>query len=101
MPAVRPALLIYVDGVLSPFGADCPEGYSLVPLPLLMEPIAISPQNATRLERLAQTFDLVWCTGWEHDANEHLLEHHNLPAPLEVIEFWKPTDGVEVKFGGI
>lgn len=95
----KPALLIDVDGVLCPFGADCPEGYSLVPLVAGEEHYNVSPQNGKRLARLAETFDLVWATGWEHRANEYLLEYHGL-TPLPVIEFWKPTAGVKVKMDG-
>jgi hypothetical protein len=88
----RPALLLDVDGVLCPFGGDCPEGYSPYPYDGDFT-IWVSPANGERLARLRQTFDLVWATAWEHEANRCLLEAHGLEDPLPVIEFGTTKEG--------
>lgn len=100
----RPALLLDVDGVLCPFAES--DGYRrhLLPEPggLGNDWVYISPRNKERLQELASEFDFVWCTGWEHQANKHLLEPHGIPAPLEVIEFGSTVPGVVVrKFSGL
>ncbi len=82
---MRPALLLDVDGVLCPFGADgIPDGYSRY---AIRENWAyLSPANAHRLARLRQHFDLRWCTAWGDQANQHLLDFHRL-EPLPLIRF--------------
>jgi hypothetical protein len=39
------------------------------------------------LRRLAETFELVWATGWEETANEHLPHLLDLPAQLPFLTF--------------
>ena len=80
MKAERPLLLLDVDGVLSPFG--CPDGY----VPIDEGVSCYSPENIARLRRLAEAFDLVWATMWEHVANEVMAPIHEL-SPLPVVEF--------------
>jgi hypothetical protein len=68
----RPILFVDVDGVLSLFGFD-PAGE--IPGPFhWIDGIAhcIPPASGALLERLAESFDLVWATGWEEKANEYL-----------------------------
>jgi hypothetical protein len=36
---------------------------------------------------LSSTYELVWCSGWEEKANEHLLDALMLPAPLPFLTF--------------
>jgi hypothetical protein len=68
----RPILAVDVDGVISLFGfadpADAPGEF------LLIDGIAhcISRPAGERLRRLSDWYDLVWATGWEERANEHL-----------------------------
>jgi hypothetical protein len=89
--AVKPLLLLDVDGVLVTFGAT-PES---VPLPGNGFTY-YSPANARRLELLHDHFDPVWATSWEHAANAELAELHGLP-PLPVIEFSRtPPEAVEL-----
>lgn len=69
---IRPTLLIDVDGVLSLFGfelLDPPPGRfaSVDGLPHYL-----SAEAGALVDRLALSFDCVWCTGWEDRAPEHL-----------------------------
>jgi hypothetical protein len=69
----RPILFVDVDGVLSLFGFT-PDVREL-PGPLhWIDGVAhcIPDSVGERLVRLADSFELVWATGWEERANEHL-----------------------------
>jgi hypothetical protein len=65
-------LFVDVDGVISLFGfphGDPPPGrYHSVEGVLHYINEACGP----RLERLSESYELVWATGWEEKANEHL-----------------------------
>lgn len=67
----RPLLLIDVDGVISLWGwpGPAPPGAWA-----LVDGIGhfLSARAARRLRELGDCFELVWCTGWEERANEHL-----------------------------
>jgi hypothetical protein len=68
-----PILFLDVDGVISLFGF-APRAEHL-PGPLhWIDGIAhcIPEDVGGRLVRLAESFELVWATGWEERANEHL-----------------------------
>ncbi len=74
-----PLLLIDVDGVISLFGFapdECPEGVWCQ-----VEGIAhlLSTEAAAHLLDLRSDFELVWCTGWEERADEHLPHLLGLP----------------------
>jgi hypothetical protein len=76
----RPILFIDVDGVISLFGF-APEADSL-PGPLhWIDGVAhcIPDDVGTGLVSLAESFELVWATGWEERANEHLPYLLRLP----------------------
>ena len=69
----KPVLFVDVDGVISLFGfprdlQDFPGTFHTV------DGIAhcISMDTGERLVRLAERFELVWATGWEERANDHL-----------------------------
>jgi hypothetical protein len=68
----RPLLLIDVDGVLSLFGfpADDPPPGRLVFVDGL--PHWLSEQAGMLINGLTESFEPVWCTGWEDRAPEHL-----------------------------
>jgi hypothetical protein len=69
----RPILFVDVDGVISLFGFS-PDLHAL-PGPLhWIDGVAhcIPESVGERLSRLADDFELVWATGWEERANEHL-----------------------------
>jgi hypothetical protein len=91
----RPVLAVDVDGVISLFGFDEP----LTEAPgdvYLIDGVAhcISRPAGERLVRLAQHFDLIWATGWEERANEHLPLLLGLPGELPYLTF-----GGNARFG--
>lgn len=68
----KPVLLVDIDGVVSLFGFgsdERPDGTWHN-----VEGMAhfLSATAAAHLHRLAEWFDLVWCSGWEERAGEHL-----------------------------
>jgi hypothetical protein len=82
-----PLLLVDVDGVVSLFGFDSgrvPPGF---PTSVEGIPHWLSEGAGTRLNRLAATFDCVWCTGWEERAEEHLPRLLGLPGGWHHLAF--------------
>jgi len=80
----RPLLFLDVDGVISLFGlTEAPTETLVVNEQLHFIP----PAMASRVRRLAEGFDLVWATGWEKRANEHLLPVLGLSGPLPYLTF--------------
>lgn len=82
----RPLLLVDVDGVLALFNLEAAppagvwhmiEGF----------PYYLATETAALLHELAEHFELVWCTGWEDRANDHLPRLLGTPGPLPVIRF--------------
>lgn len=67
-----PVLFVDVDGVISVFGFphDGPAPGRMYSVDGL--PHCICHGVGERLLRLAESFELVWATGWEERANEHL-----------------------------
>jgi hypothetical protein len=91
----RPVLAVDVDGVISLFGFDGP--LDQVPGRFhLIDGIAhcIADGAGARLLRLAEHFELVWATGWEERANDHLPLLLGLPTDLPVLTF-----GGRARFG--
>jgi len=99
--AEKPLLLVDIDGVISLFGS-----------PLNVQPGAGHPSSEAGRERiqgslhsidgtphflsataaahlleLAEDFDLVWASGWEERAEEHLPRLLGLPAGLPFLRF--------------
>lgn len=68
----KPVLFVDVDGVISLFGfardTDFPGALHSVDGILH----CIATECGERLRRLDEHFELVWATGWEEKANEHL-----------------------------
>jgi hypothetical protein len=91
--------MIDIDGVISLFGGGLggtgggtvgidpytrPEGIfrSIDGIPHFLSSVA-----AAHLLALAEDFDLVWCSGWEEKAEEHLPHLLGLPAGLPFLRF--------------
>lgn len=75
----KPLLLVDVDGVISLFGFEPdkrPDGtwHQIDGIAHLL-----SAEAAGHLLGLTSAFDLVWCTGWEERADEHLPSLLGLP----------------------
>lgn len=75
----KPILAVDIDGVISLFGFKSSEGagepsegapgeYHLIDGMLH----CISMPTGGRLNRLAKTYELIWASGWEDRANDHL-----------------------------
>lgn len=84
----KPLLFVDVDGVISLFGFS-----SMAEPPGRCHWIndvahCIPDEAGARLTLLAEHFDLVWATGWENMANEHLPTILGLPfADLPTLTF--------------
>jgi hypothetical protein len=93
-----PLLLLDVDGVLSLFGFAPdrrPPGTMMLVDGL---PHHLSTEAGRLAAGLSESFDLVWCTGWEDRADDHLPAALGLPKGRPHISFdamreTHPTDG--------
>ncbi|HEY7621063.1 MAG TPA: HAD domain-containing protein [Solirubrobacteraceae bacterium] len=76
-----------IDGVLSLFGfqSDRRPGGQWLNVDGIVH--LISGTASEHLLRLGTSFELVWCSGWEEKANEHLLTALVLPGPLPFLTF--------------
>lgn len=79
--------MVDIDGVISLFSFDSatrPEGrfHSIEGIPHFL-----SSNAATHLLGLWAKFELVWASGWEEKANEHLPHLLSLPGPLPYLSF--------------
>ena len=95
-----PVLAVDIDGVISLFGFDQPEPGRGVPdnapgkfhlIDGMLHCIAL--ETGPRLNRLAKTYELVWASGWEDRANDHL------PGILGVPELPYLTFDGRARFG--
>jgi hypothetical protein len=88
----KPLLFLDIDGVLSLFGFPShtrPDGVWLNVDGIVH---LISATAAEHLQRLGAAYEVVWCSGWEEKANEHLVGALTLSAPLPFLTF-PPADG--------
>jgi hypothetical protein len=89
----RPILLIDIDGVISLFGFDHgrpPEG-RFVSVDGVVH--LLSSAAGRHLLELSETFELVWCSGWEEKADEHLPFALGLPAGIPHLSFPETGQG--------
>jgi hypothetical protein len=82
-----PLLFVDIDGVISLFGFEThrrPAGtfHTVEGIPHFLSAAA-----ARHLHALSDHFDLVWCTGWEEKANEHLPYLLGMSGPLPYLSF--------------
>jgi hypothetical protein len=83
---LRPLLLVDVDGVLNPWAAErCPAGYCEYGF-FPGERVLLSASHGEMLASLATSYELVWATAWQHEANRLICPTFALPD-LPVIEF--------------
>jgi hypothetical protein len=95
MSSELPLLLIDVDGVISLFGfdpAEPPSGHWQ-----MVDGIAhfLSGTAGEHLRRLADAFELAWCTGWEERANEYLPLALSLERTLPHLSFGDATPTIQ------
>ncbi len=93
-----PYLLVDVDGVLAPFAfATPPPGFNrhtVLAANGREHHVWLNPAHGGWLRTLGEQFELVWATGWEHEAARLLAPLLGLPQ-LPVIEFTQlPVFGV-------
>ncbi len=83
----KPLLFVDIDGVISLWGFDSDDrpagGFHNVDGIIHF----LSSGAGIHLLALAQAFDLVWCSGWEEKADEHLPHALALPAGLPFLSF--------------
>jgi hypothetical protein len=97
----KPLLFVDIDGVLSVFGflpAARPEGTWLD-----VDGVwhLISAAAAGHLLALARVFDLVWCSGWEDKADEHLVRVVGLPVRPPFLTFPVSTGTAHWKLASV
>jgi hypothetical protein len=83
----KPLLFVDIDGVISLFGFESdrrPAGRWVNVDGMLH---FLSAAAGGHLLRLAEAYELVWCSGWEDRANEHLPHALALPGPLPFLTF--------------
>jgi hypothetical protein len=88
----RPLLMVDIDGVISLFGipAHDPSGRPAIEGSLHSidgTPHFLSSTAASHLLSLCAQFEVVWASGWEERANEHLPHLLGLPAELPFLCF--------------
>lgn len=84
---MKPVLAVDVDGVISLFGFDEPPAKEQARFQLVDGIMhCISLAAGPRLQRLADHYELVWATGWEDRANDHLPQMLGL-AQLPYLSF--------------
>jgi hypothetical protein len=88
----RPLLLADVDGVLCPYAdeLDDPAAAGLAQATAGSTPVWLSADIGQHLARLAELYQLVWCTAWEDRAAQFLAPLLGLP-PMPVIRFADPA----------
>lgn len=83
----NPVLFVDIDGVISLWGFDSdarPRG-GFHNVDGVMHFLSAGAGN--HLLALAERFELVWCSGWEERANEHLPRALALPRELPFLSF--------------
>jgi hypothetical protein len=94
----RPLLMVDIDGVISLFGgwerAGWDQGAASGERPRAGSfhsiegiPHFLSSAAAAHLLELSSLFELVWASGWEERANEHLPHLLGLPPQLPFLRF--------------
>ncbi|MFI5697323.1 HAD domain-containing protein [Kribbella sp. NPDC051586] len=85
---MRPLLLLDFDGPLNPHRArEIPPGYRMHEIVegAKVWRVLVNQQHGAELLALAEIYDLVWATSWEHGANRLLSPILGLPSDLPTI----------------
>ena len=82
-----PLLLVDVDGVISLFGFDPAQPPSGTWQNVDGIAHFLSGTAGAHLRRLAESFELAWCTGWEEKANDYLPRALGLEDHLPHLSF--------------
>lgn len=87
MNSHKPLLLVDIDGVVSLFGGEqlASKDGSFHSIEGMFH--FLSATAAAHLLALEEQFELVWCSGWEEKANEHLPHLLGLPPALPYLSF--------------
>jgi hypothetical protein len=87
MNSHKPLLLVDIDGVVSLFGGEdlASRDGSFHSIEGMFH--FLSATAAAHLLALEEQFELVWCSGWEEKANEHLPHLLGLPPALAYLSF--------------
>lgn len=85
--AGRPLLFCDVDGVLSLWGFDPSDPPAGRWAQVDGTTHFLSTRGGDLLRTLCEMFDVVWCTGWEERADEHLPLLLGLPSGLPHLTF--------------
>jgi hypothetical protein len=83
----KPLLFVDIDGVISLFGFSSAERPAGTWLNVDGIPHLISATASAHLLALGRMFELVWCSGWEEKADEHLVHMLQLPARPPFLTF--------------
>jgi hypothetical protein len=97
----KPLLFMDIDGVLSLFGFASDSRPAGVWLNVEGIVHLISATAAEHLQRLGAAYEVVWCSGWEEKANEHLLGALTLAGPLPFLTFPRDDGGRHWKLSSI
>ncbi|KUL30855.1 hypothetical protein [Actinoplanes awajinensis] len=79
---VRPVVLVDVDGVLNVPGAPGFVDHDVFAGEV---PVRLNPVHGVWIGELARVFDVVWATGWSHEANRLLAPLLGV-GPFPVVE---------------
>lgn len=87
MNSHKPLLLVDIDGVVSLFGGEqlASKDGSFHSIEGMFHFLSVTA--AAHLLALEEQFELVWCSGWEEKANEHLPHLLGLPPALPYLSF--------------
>jgi hypothetical protein len=90
-----PLLMVDIDGVVSLFGVPAPGPGEEAPQGRLHAiegiPHFLSATAAAHLLELTELYELVWASGWEERADEHLPHLLGVPAGLPFLRLSHPS----------